>query len=253
MFVTQVFVTNMFGYTEHMSTHNYLSASKSRRERPAKPALTRQGIIEVALTILRDEGLGKVTMRRIAEALDTGPASLYVYVHNTADLHAQLLDALLLEVIESLTEEGTWCDRLKQLLMRYTLVLFEYPEIARMTLVTHPSGANYLTLIEYILALLKEGGLPGREAAWAVDLLLLHATANAAEHSTRKSSSQAANEDAILASVIAAADASIYPHIARLSNELLSGKGHDRFLWGIDVLLTGILNIPRVPDEQKEA
>jgi AcrR family transcriptional regulator len=235
-----------------MTRHKLLSTPLSRRERPAKPALTRQGIIDAALTILRDEGLNKVTMRRIAEALDTGAASLYVYVLNTADLHAQILDALLATVSEARPVEGTWRDRLKQLLTNYMLVLFAYPEIARMTLTTHPSGPNYLTLVESILALLKEGGMPDREAAWAVDLLLLYATANAAEHSTRESSSQAADEDTALSAMIATVDASMYPNIARLDDELLSGSGQDRFQWAIDVFLAGALSAPRAPTPQEE-
>jgi AcrR family transcriptional regulator len=214
--------------------------------------LTRQGIIDVALTILHDEGLSKVTMRRIAEALDTGPASLYVYVHNTADLHVHMLDALLATVTQVSTLEGTWRERLTQVLTRYLLVLFEYPEIARMALITHPSGPNYLALIEQILALLREGGMPDRQAAWAVDLLMLYATANAAEHSTRASSSQAADEDSALSEVIATIDANTYPHIARLSDELLSGNGPDRFQWGIDVFLAGALSTPRAHTEQTE-
>jgi AcrR family transcriptional regulator len=215
--------------------------------------LTRQGIIDVALAILHDEGLNKVTMRRIAETLDTGPASLYVYVRNTADLHVQILDALLAAVTKSSTAAGTWRDRLKQVLTHYMLVLCEYPEIARMTLITHPSGPNYLALVEHILALLHEGGMPDREAAWAVDLLLLYAAANAAEHSTRESSSQAADEDSALAEVIATVDASMYPHVARLSDELFSGSGLDRFQWGIDVFLAGALSAPRAFTEQGES
>jgi AcrR family transcriptional regulator len=235
-----------------MSRHNHLSTPQSRRERPAKPALTRQGIIDAALTILRDAGLSKVTMRRIAEALDTGPASLYVYVRNTADLHAQILDALLATVTGSLTTDGTWRDQLKRLLTHYMLVLFEYPEIARMTLTTHPSGPNYLALVERILALLQEGGVPDREAAWAVDLLLLYATAQAAEHSTRKSSLQATDEDVALAAAITTADATMYPHIARLSDELLSG-GPTRFQWGLDVCLTGALGTLCPSTEQEKS
>ena len=38
----------------------------SRRERPAKAALTREGIVAAALDILNEEGLEKVTMRAIA-------------------------------------------------------------------------------------------------------------------------------------------------------------------------------------------
>ncbi len=236
-----------------MNTQKHFATPRSRRERPAKPALTRQGIIDAALAILHAEGLNKVTMRRIAEALDTGPASLYVYVRDAADLHAQILDALLAAMTESFPTEGTWRDRLKQVLTYYTLVLFEYPEIARMTLTTHPSGPNYLALVEQILALLKEGEMSDREAAWAVDLLLLYATSSAAEQSTRQSSSQAADEDSALAAVIATADAGVYPHIARLGDELLSGKGLDRFQWGIDVLLAGALSTPRVFTQQEKS
>lgn len=236
-----------------MTIHKHSPTPQSRRERPAKQALTRQGIIDAALAILHDEGLNKVTMRRIAEALDTGPSSLYVYVRNTADLHAQILESLLAAVSGSLPAGGTWRDRLKLLLTHYTLVLFEYPEIARMTLTTHPSGPNYLALVDHILALLQEGGIPDQEAAWAVDLLLLYATANAAEHSTRESSFQAAEEDSALAEVIATVDASIYPHIARLGSGLLSGNGPARFQWAIDVFLAGALNAPRAFTQQEEA
>ena len=44
---------------------------------------------------MRAEGLEHVTMRRLAAELDTGPASLYVYVRNTAELHAAMLEGLL--------------------------------------------------------------------------------------------------------------------------------------------------------------
>ncbi len=236
-----------------MMTNKHVPPPRSRRERPAKPALTRAGIIDAALAILRAEGLHKVTMRRIAQALDTGPASLYVYVRNTADLHVQILDALLATVIEPSASEGTWRDRVKHVLTRYLFVLFDYPEIARMTLIMHPSGPNYLALLEQLLALLKEGGVPDREAAWAVDLLLLYATAVAAEHSTRKErGGAAAEEDSALVAAITTIDASRYPHLAHLGDELFSGSGPARFVWAIDVLLSGALSTPRATTEQEK-
>src|SRR4051794_41785849 len=85
-----MFVTNMFVYAGAMP-----SSKRSRRERPAKPALTREWIVAETIEIMRKEGLEKVTMRRVAQALDTGPASLYVYVANTAELHAAVLDELI--------------------------------------------------------------------------------------------------------------------------------------------------------------
>jgi AcrR family transcriptional regulator len=231
-----------------MSSNDNAPASRSRRERPAKPALTRQGIIDVALAIMRDEGLNKVTMRRIAAALDTGPASLYVYVRDTEDLHAQILDALIDRVAVPEAAGGTWRDRLRALLTGFRDVLFEHPEIARMALSTQPSGPNYLALGEAILALLDEGGVSGRAAAWGLDLLLLYPTTVAVEHTGPRSKRRDA-EFSALAAKIAVVDAARYPHVARLGDELMSGDGRARFDWAFDVLLDGILAAARTPAE----
>jgi AcrR family transcriptional regulator len=218
--------------------------STSRRERPAKPALTRQGIVDAALAILREEGLARVTMRRIAAAMDTGPASLYVYVHNTEDLHAQILDALLAPVSEPLPDGGTWRARLGELLGRYRDVLFSHPEIARMAISTRPDGPHYLALVEAILALLVEAGATDRAAAWGVDLLMLYPTAVAAEHAAPPPSGRAPDPAADIAELtgrIAAADPARYPTLSRLGAALVSGSGVQRFDWALDVLLAGVL------------
>jgi AcrR family transcriptional regulator len=211
----------------------------SRRERPAKPPLTRQGIIDAALGILFEEGLGKVTMRRIATVLDTGHASLYVYVRNTEDLHAQILDALLTSV--ELTGSGGWRERLKALLTSYAGVLRQHPEMARMALSTQPSGPHYIAIVETILALLREGGADDQAAAWGVDLLLLYPTAIAVEHSVAVSPKREAERLSTMAAGIAAIDPQQHPNIARAGAKLLSGDGATRSDWALDVLLDGIL------------
>jgi AcrR family transcriptional regulator len=213
----------------------------SRRERAAKPALTRQGIIDAALVILRDEGLSKVTMRRISAAVDTGPASLYVYVRDSEDLHAQILDALLAPLPAAVPAAGSWRDRLKALLANYGDILFRHTEMARMALSTQPSGPNYLALGNAVLGLLSEGGVSDRAAAWGLDLLLLYPTAVAVEHSSQKSSSQKADDLTVLAAQIAVVGPARYPHVARLSDMLMSGDGLERLDWAFDVLLDGLL------------
>ena len=229
-----------------MPLNEPLNTPPSRRERPAKPALSREGIIAAALDIMAKDGLSKVTMRRIATALDTGAASLYVYVRNTEDLHAQILDALLESVRQS--TGGTWRERLTDLLSGYTRVLLDHPEIARMTMTTHPSGPNYLSLVDTLLGLLQEGGLSDHESAWVIDLLLAFATSIAVEHG---STGRAADDFSGLAVEIAVVDRDLYPHIARLGEDLLSGAAEDRFRWGIDVLVNGALHTPRTDPRSK--
>jgi AcrR family transcriptional regulator len=232
-----------------MTSSKKAGAPRSRRERPAKAALTRQGIVDAALAILRDEGLEKVTMRRIAAALDTGASALYVYVRDTEDLHAQILDAQLGPVRGSAARRGTWRHRLKALLTRYSRVLFDHSDMARMAMSTQPSGPNYLALVDTILGLLREGGVPDREAAWALDLLLLYATALPAERGNR-SAAQAKGELSALSTAIATVDEARYPSIARVGVELLSGPGPDRFDWALDVLLNGSLTTSRPATKQ---
>jgi len=222
-------------------------STRSRRERPAKPALTRHGIIDAALQIMNAEGLGKVTMRRVATALDTGHASLYVYVRDVEDLHAQILDALLAPVVGAAPPAGTWRDRVKALLLGYQDVLRARPEIARMALSTRPSGPNYGLLLEALLALLHEGGAHDRAAAWGVDLLLLYPTAIAVEHAEPRPARHATGDVEAMAAELAEFDATSTPTIARLGRLLLSGDPGSRADWAMDVLLDGILNAPLPP------
>ncbi|MEU3288019.1 TetR/AcrR family transcriptional regulator [Streptomyces longwoodensis] len=217
----------------------------SRRERPAKPALTRAGIVDAALRILRAEGLAKVTMRRLAQELDTGPASLYVYVANTAELHAAVLDALLGEV--DLTGGDTrtgWREQLLAVLRSYTDVLFRHPQLARSALVARPSGENYLALVERVLALLSGGGAAPDQVAWGLDLLLQHATAVAAEHGTQESAPSAQDDWNALAQAVHTVDAATHPMIKGHLPALLSGPVEDRLTWGFDVLINGITGTP---------
>ncbi|MGH3250317.1 MAG: TetR/AcrR family transcriptional regulator [Trebonia sp.] len=218
----------------------------SRRERPAKPALTREGIVAAALTVMQAEGLDRVTMRRLAQELDTGPASLYVYLRSTAQLHAAMLEQLLGHVdLSPVTATGDWRDRLVTVLSSYTIILFEQPGLAQSVLVTRPSGPAYLSLAEGILALLSAGGVPPARAAWAVDILLHFATSTAAEQGTRHRSADTEEEEDALAQALREAPADAFPHIAALGPELMSGAGPDRLTWGFRVLISGITQTPR--------
>lgn len=222
-----------------------------------------------AIGIMRAEGLPKVTMRRLAQELDTGPASLYVYVSNTAELHAAILDELLGTVADGTVATGTetlgtvatgtgaetlgvnpagasWRERLEAVLTSYTLMLFEHPSLARSALVARPSGPHYLDLIETLLALLDEGGVPPGQAAWGVNVLLQLATTTAAEHSTGEQHPDGQEEwDSFTRSP--AFSPLTRPHLDAVGAQLLSGTPEQRLSWGFRVLIDGILRTPLPP------
>lgn len=220
----------------------------NRRERPAKAALTRDGIVTTAVALMAAEGVERVTMRRLAKELDTGAASLYVYVKDTEELHAAVLDELLAEV--DLGGAGDWRERLWAVVDSYRAVLFAHPSLARVALVTRLSGRHYLALVEAVLALLAEGGMASGQAAWAVDVLLLTATATAVEHGSRREKPGAVREHEVLVESVAAASPETHPHIAALAGDLVSGPGSARARWAFDALLNGALATPRPEPEE---
>lgn len=246
MFATNLFGTNMFVMVLLVTPAS--DAPRSRRERPAKPALSREGIVALAVELMGTEGLKRVTMRRLAQELDTGAASLYVYVRNTAELHAEVLDKLLGSVdLTPVTADGDWRDRLTQVLASYSMVLFENPSLAQSALVARPSGDHFFALMEALLALLHEGGVPPRQASWGVDLLLLHATATAAEHASHNEGDNDAAAWEALTDKVVNASPETHPRTAALGADLLSGPPTARLDWGYRTLINGIARTPRPP------
>lgn len=220
---------------------------RSRRDRPAKPPLSREWIVDTALQILRTDGMAKVTVRRVAQQLDTGPASLYVYIANTAELHSALLDRLLADLPR--TEDGDWSASVVQTLMDYSALLTTYPGLARSAMTIRPTGPNILRLVDHLLDLMITGGVPADRAAWGADLLILIATADAAEHGPSDGSDPNASsddEDEWQTVIEAArnADAETLPRLAEHSDLIISGEPDERQRWALRATLAGIAATP---------
>jgi AcrR family transcriptional regulator len=219
---------------------------RSRRERPAKAALSRESIIDAALAVLESDGIEKLTMRRLAAELDTGPASLYVYVRSTTVLHALLIDRLLARLDLTWSGRGDWRRRLRTLLIDYSGLLMRHPGLARSAMSTWPEGPHYLDLIELMLRLLTAGGVPVGRAAWGVDVLLAQATAMAAEHGTRAEDGQDTSE---LAAVLSDATDARHPILSSLGAAgMMTGDQLVRRDWSLDVTINGIIGTAH-PDE----
>lgn len=192
-----------------------------------------------------DQGLDRVTMRRLAEELDTGPASLYVYFRNVDELYAAILDEKLGEVdLTPASAPGDWRDRLIQILTSYIQVLYAHPALARSALVARPRGENYFDLIEALLSLLHEGGVTAERAAWGLDVLLQFATSTAAEHGTRNEAANTAQEWGAFLQALSSTDAARRPYTAAAVDDLVSGTPDSRLTWSLLVLLNGILTAP---------
>lgn len=151
----------------------------SRRGGPARPALSRAAIVAAALAIADRDGLDAVSMRRVAEELDTGASALYVYLENRDDLLGAMFDHAMAPVAEAAAPDGDWRQRLAWLLLNSIVTASGHGGLARIALTTVPAGPNATIIAKRVRDLLIEGGLPEATIPAALDLLALFVTAAA--------------------------------------------------------------------------
>jgi AcrR family transcriptional regulator len=201
-------------------------------------------IVDAALTVIERDGKHDLSMRRLAAELDTGAASLYVYVRNTTHLKALVLDRLLAQLDLSWDGIDSPHTRLHRLLTEYIDLLIDHPAVAQAALYIWPDGQHYLDLVELLLNLLIAGGISSNErVAWAVDLLLQHSTACALEWSQRSNMSQQGITD--LLETLQHADPDRHPTLHTLGSDIFTGGTNDeRRERSINMLLTAILPPP---------
>jgi AcrR family transcriptional regulator len=215
---------------------------RSTRDRPAKPPLSEDLIVETALAILRAEGLDAVTMRRVATELDTGPASLYVYIGGRDELRRAMLDRVAGSVPIEEPDPARWREQLHALVDGWLNAMEAHPGIAAVALADPPTTERSLLAANYMMGLLLAGGVAPQDAAWACDILPLLATASAMEatvHAARGNSEAAIVER--LEATFRALSAERFPNIVRYGDELTSGSSDERFTFAVDVFLDGLV------------
>jgi len=220
----------------------------SRRDRPAKEALSRTLIVETGLRVLDEHGMDALTMRRVGQELDTGAASLYVYVKNRDDLLDAMLDRALADVEFPPLDEGTWQERLVLVIERTIDAMAKHDQLALVALGAIPTSPNALNILDNLIAALMHTGLDKETISFAVDLLYLYATASAAENSayrrrliTRGTEQKYVEGIDALYETLSATD---YPHILSLGRVMFAGTGDARAAWALKVFLNGILATP---------
>src|SRR5207247_1822285 len=212
--------------------------------RPAKGPLGRECGIEAGLKVLREEGIEGATMRRLASELDTGAASLYVYVANREDLLNQMFDAVVGEVdLGDPPDPKRWREQLVAVLTSSRDAMDRYPGIARVPLANVPTGPNASRAADRMLGLLRAGRVDDRSAAWFLDVVSLFL--NAASYETSIYVEQGRDHEEVDEQIregFEQLDLERLPNIASMMPLLLAGDGDERFAFGLRLMIDGLLN-----------
>jgi len=217
---------------------------RSTRDRPAKAPLSEDAVVDAALGILKSDGLQAVTMRRVAAVLDTGPASLYVYVSGREGLLQAMLDRVTATIELEAPDPSRWREQLHSLLQRTRQALRAHPGIAAITLADPPTTEAVLRLTENMLGILLAGGIDGQSAAWACDIFVQLVTAAAREDEVRRArgaeGARRRQADEIYRT-FAGLPPDRFPQIAAHAAQMVAGDGDERFRFAIDVVIDGMI------------
>jgi len=218
---------------------------RSTRDRPAKAPLSEDAVVDAALTILQSDGLDAVTMRRVAAALDTGAASLYVYVPGREGLLQAMLDRVIATIDLEAPDPSRWRTQLHSLLQHIHQTLAAHPGIAAITLVDSPTTEVVLRLTENLLGILLAGGLDPQDAAWTCDILVMLVMGVAHENDVRRPRGHSGNRgrpeqvDEIYRT-FAGLPPDRFPLLVTHAAQMVAGESDERFRFAIDVVIDGV-------------
>lgn len=218
----------------------------ARRGRAQERApLNRERVLQAALTLADEGGIGSLTMQAIGQMLDVEAMSLYRHVRNKDDILDGIID-LVFEEIELPADRSSWQPVLRARSISARAALKRHPwSIAIMESRLAPGPAN-LRSYDDTLAVLLASGFSVAMATHAYNLLDSYVYGFALQEANLPFAN--AEELAVVGEqLLAHIPADQYPNLVRVATELLaSGFDYaDEFEYGLDLILDGIVRAVR--------
>jgi AcrR family transcriptional regulator len=223
-----------------------------RLARRRRDPISRDAIVAAAVQLLDRDGLAALSMRKLADELGTGAASLYWHVGSKDGLLDLVLDEVIGEGKVPDPDPARWQEQLKQVARDQRAASLRHPWVVRVSIGRIPMGPNALRYSERILALLRAGGLPPHLAVQGY--LLLIATVNGftvdetgvddgpdARDGSMSLDPDSLQEVANMArDYIASLPAAQFPTMTALAGEFALSDPDERFELLIDIFVDGL-------------
>jgi len=223
----------------------------SRRPKAAarRTGLSVESIVAAAIAVLDESGVAGLSMRRVADRLETGAASLYAYVSGKDELLELVFDELIGRVPLPEPDPKRWREQVQGALGDLLEILTAHRDAALAGLGRIPTSPKALAGAEALAAVLRAGGLSDRTVALGLDQLLLYVCACAFERGLFEHSGMTQEEiEAYFAEIdgfYAALPAERLPVLASIGQEMAAYDADARFSFGLDVLLAGLEAVDR--------
>jgi AcrR family transcriptional regulator len=201
-----------------------------------RPPLSRERLLRTAMELADREGLGALSMRRLAAQLSVEAMSLYYYVKNKDDILAGIVDLALSEI--ELPSGPDWKSAVRTSAISYHDTLNRHPWVTSVP----TSGDASVAQLHYMDALLKrlrEAGLSPELTHHAYHALDSHIVGSALWLARIPPKEEL---DVLAKDVLRQLPEDSYPDLVVHIQQHLSGeaRGMRFFEFGLDLLLDGV-------------
>ena len=191
-------------------------------------------IVATALRIVDDEGADALSMRSLAQALDSGTATLYRHFANRAELVAQVVDRVFGEAEFDDGLAGLeWQQACQTVAQGMFDALARHRNVAPLLVLQVATGPNAMVIRERCVAVLLANGFPAHQAARAYATLARYVLGFAIQLA-----GQTGDDDEAVAR-LRDADPDLFPATAAVADSLPVPLGEE-FAFGLELLLSGL-------------
>ncbi|MEV6655216.1 TetR/AcrR family transcriptional regulator [Streptomyces sp. NPDC051219] len=197
-------------------------------------------IIDTALKLVDEVGVQALTLRMLADALESGTATLYRHFAGKDELLAHVVDRILGEVkVTPESVEGlSWREAVEVGAQAFYDTLRRHPNALPLLVAQVPVGPNGLANRERILRLLQGFGFPVALAARAFTAIGHYVVGFAIQqHGPGSPSSE---DQSHLRDYYRALDPNTYPATAAAADDLTNVPLPEEFRFGLRLLLDGL-------------
>ena len=219
-----------------------------KRRTRGRPAIPLDRIVTTALQIVDDEGADALSMRTLAQRLDSGTATLYRHFTGRADLIAQVVDLVFgaVEIDAAKLSVMPWQEACKTAAYAMFDVLRRHRNVAPLLGADVMIGPNALAGRERVIAILLDNGFPPALAARSYATLARYILGFAIQLTSHRDDL----DDAGLSQLLRNLDPAQFPATVKVADSLPVPMD-DEFAFGLELIIDGLTQTLALSPQRK--
>ena len=216
-------------------------AADAGTTRPARTPLSRERVLAAAIELADEEGIGALTMRRLAQELGVEAMTLYYHVANKRALLTQMVDLVESE-IDLPSPGGDWKAELRRTAMSAYDALTRHPWAAPLVLTQSGDSMTRLRYMDGILGTLRLAGFSADLTDHAYHALESHIMGFTLWEVGMNLGTRE-DLEALASGFLATLPTAEFPHLAEHVLQHLKPRNPDdegEFAFGLDLILDGL-------------